>query len=492
MAHNDTSAPPPASGDALPRKMRWFDGFAFSMTMPAALIATLGASIAGLGVWGAAVLWAVSMIIALGVNWLYIELAAMFPNASGGISGYAAEAWKDRLPFLAPLAGVGYWLPWGSNLATYGSLTGLLIQSQWFPDQTWQVAAGPLHLSFPIVIGLIVIVALYAINMVGVRMTMAFVYVTAAILMIPLTVFIVFPLFKAEWSPLDYGWNLHGLDGLHTAIVWLYVMAWTTLGIEVCATFASEYRDPVKDTSRAIRAAALFCLGIFFLVPLTLGGFAGEDAVAADPSTFFVSAFSELTGAGAGVMVLCLIASLLLVMLTSVADASRVLFNMGKEGITVRAVGKLNSRGVPVRALNVMLVLNVVLLVVLQQPLAIIVTGNLGYLLTHVLAVAGFALLRKDRPEAPRPIRLPRVFVPLSLVLSALLAVILVVGATGFSVTGYGGTKELSIALAILAAGVALWFFVQRSDDRSTELPASADAEPGPKGDHLTRPTTPA
>lgn len=464
MATNENATALHSVEEVLPRKMRWFDGFAMAMTMPAALVATLGASIAGLGGWGAAVLWAVSMAISLAVNWIYIELAAMFPHASGGISGYAAEAWKKRVPWFAPLAGVGYWLPWGSNLATYGSLTGLLVQSQWFPDTQWSLDAGPLHLSFPILIGLAVIFLLYGINVVGVRVTMAFVYVTAAILMVPLVVFIVFPLFNADWAPMDLTWNLHGMQGLHTAIVWLYVMAWTTLGIEVCATFAPEYRDPVRDTSRAIRASALFCLGVFFLVPLTLGGFAGEQAISEDPSTFFVASFSRLTGAGADVMVLCLIASLLLVMLTSVADASRVLFNMGKEGITVRAMGKLNRRGVPVRALNVMLVLNVVLLVVLQQPLAIIVTGNLGYILAHVLAVAGFALLRKDRPEAPRPIRLPQVFVPLSIGLTALLVILLVVGATGFSITGYGGVLELCIALSILAAGVVLWWFVQRRD----------------------------
>jgi len=473
------SAPEAATAEKLPRKLRWYDAFAMSMTMPAALFATLGASIAGLGGWGAVALWAISMIIALGVNWIYIELSTMFPESSGGIAGFAAEAWKSRAPWLAPVAGVGYWLPWGSNLATYGSLTGLLIQSQWFPDQTWTWSFGPIHLSFPIVIGLVVIFVLYGINAVGVRVTMTFVYVTAAILMIPLFVFIVFPLFNSGWHPAELTWGLQGWEGLHTAVVWLYVMAWTTLGVEVCTTFASEYRDPVKDTARAIRAAALFCLGVFIVLPITLGGFAGEAAIADNPATFFVQSFAQLVGSevGAQIMVLCLIASLVLVMLTSVADSSRVLFNMGKEGVTVRSVGKLNRHGVPMRALNVMLVLNIVLLVVLQQPLAIIVTGNLGYVLTHVLAVSGFALLRKDRLDAARPIRLPRAFVPLSVALAILLAVILVVGATGFSITGYGGILELSIALGILALGVVIWVFVRAADRRRGGVTAAGASD---------------
>lgn len=52
--------------------------------------------------------------------------------------------------------------------------------------------------------GLAVIFILYGINIIGVRVTMAFVYVTAAILMIPLAVFIVFPLFNFRgWAPMD-------------------------------------------------------------------------------------------------------------------------------------------------------------------------------------------------------------------------------------------------------------------------------------------------
>ncbi len=464
MSSETTTAPP----QALPKKMRWFDGFAMSMTMPAALIATLGASISGLGGWGAAILWAISMILAMGVNWLYTELATMFPNSSGGIADYAAKAWKSRAPWVAPLAGVGYWLPWGTNLATYGAVTGALVQAQWFPEADWAVSFGPIHLSFPIVVGLGVIVLLWGINAIGVRMAMSFVYITAALLMIPLFVFIVLPLFSGDWHPGELTWRLaSGWEGLRTALVWMYIMAWTTFGIEVCATFAPEYKNSVKDTTRAIKAAVLFCLGVFFLIPLTLGGYAGEAAIDEDPAAFFVGAFGNLVGGASDFMVICLIASLILIMTTSVADASRVLYNMGREHVTVPAVGKLDRRGIPMRSLNVMLVMNIVVLVVLQSPLAIIVTGNLGYILTHILAVSGYWLLRKDRPDAVRPIKLPRFFTPLSIVLAVLLTVILVVGATGFSITGYGGLKELFIALGVLAAGVIIWAVVRKRDRAS-------------------------
>jgi len=139
---------------------------------------------------------------------------------------------------------------------------------------------------------------------------------------------------------------------------------------------------------------------------------------------------------------------------------------MGKEGTTIKQVGVLNRRGVPTRALVVALIVNVFALTALETPLAIIVTGNLGYILTHALALSGFAMLRRDRPDAVRPIRLPRFFVPVAWFLTAFLLVVLVVGATGFSVSGYGGYKELAIALVVLATSVVLWLYRVKVQDR--------------------------
>ncbi|MGW4823307.1 APC family permease [Streptomyces sp. NPDC004227] len=461
---------------ALAKKMRWYDGFAMSLTMPAALIASLGASIGGLGAWGAIALWTVSMVLATAANWIYTELAAMFPDSSGGIAHYATEGWRSRIPAVGALAGIGYWLPWTTALSVYAGIIGSLVQAQWFPDQTWTLDLGVAELSLPIVVGLVVMGLLYAAAMYGLHAAMWVVYVTGGILLIPLAVFIVGPFLSGDWSTAGLHWNLHGTSGLREALVWLYIMAWTSFGVEVCATFAPEYKETVRDTSRALRAGVLFCLGVFIVLPLALSGYVGEKKIGEDPTAFYVGAFHDLVGGAADLMIVFLIASLLLIMITGLADGSRVLYDMGRQGVTIRQVGVLNRRGVPARALTVALVINVIVLVVLKTPLAIIVTGNLGYILTHILAISGFALLRRDRPDLARPIRLPDVFVPLAWFLTALLAVILVVGATGFSITGYGGFRELAIALGVLAAAVVLWEYRRRVQDRATPAPTDASA----------------
>ncbi|MDR3082978.1 MAG: APC family permease [Streptomyces sp.] len=367
---------------------------------------------------------------------------------------------------------MAYWLPWTTALSVYAGIIGSLVQAQWLPDQTWTLDLGVAELSLPIVLGLVVMGLLYAAAMYGLHAAMWVVYVTGGVLLLPLAVFIVGPFLSGDWSTAGLHWNLHGVSGLREALVWLYIMAWTSFGVEVCATFAPEYKETVRDTSRALRAGVLFCLGVFILLPLALSGYVGEKKIGEEPTTFYVGAFQDLVGGAADLMIVFLIASLLLIMITGLADGSRVLYDMGRQGVTIRQVGVLNRRGVPARALTVALVINVIVLTVLKTPLAIIVTGNLGYILTHILAISGFALLRRDRPDLARPIRLPGFFVPLAWALTVLLAVMLIVGATGFAITGYGGYRELAIALGILAASVVLWEYRRRVQDRDAAAPA--------------------
>jgi hypothetical protein len=181
-------------------------------------------------------------------------------------------------------------------------------------------------------------------------------------------------------------WQLGEGDwrGVKTAIVWLYVMFWTSLGVEACATFAPEYRRPAADSARALRASALFSLGVFVLLPLGLAGAVGEGAAARDPVGFYAIALDRFAGGAADTMLVLVMGGLLLVMNTSMADSSRALRGMAAQGMTIRGLAALNRRGAPSRALAVDLVANLCLILLLGDLLAILAAGNLGYVLAHV------------------------------------------------------------------------------------------------------------
>ena len=116
------------------KAMTWWDGFVVALANPGFLIAALGASIGALGTTGAFVLWTISIIFGALQNNIHAELAAMFPEKSGGIALYAHEAWRKYLSFVGPVATFGYWFAWSVVLAVNGLVAGTLIQAEWFSD----------------------------------------------------------------------------------------------------------------------------------------------------------------------------------------------------------------------------------------------------------------------------------------------------------------------------------------------------------------------
>ena len=52
------------------------------------------------------------------------------------------------------------------------------------------------------------------------------------------------------------------------------------------------------------------------------------------------------------------------------------------------------------------MVVNILLILFVANNLAILYMSNIGYVFCHVLALSAFLLLRKDRPNWPRLIKL--------------------------------------------------------------------------------------
>jgi len=149
------------------------------------------------------------------------------------------------------------------------------------------------------------------------------------------------------------------------------------------------------------------------------------------------------------------------------ADAGRALYQSARDGLTVRQFSTLDKRGVPARAISVQLFINLLLVLFIGNPLAVIVAGNVGYVLAHLLAVCAFVLLRLDRPQAHRPIYLPAHWFYIAIGLALFDALILVVGVTSAEITGYGGLNEVLIAVCVLAVSQLL-YGIRRFQDRSS------------------------
>ena len=470
---------PDPAPSAMAKSIRWWDGVALTLSLPAALFVSLGYSIAAIGAWAAIALWALIAAVAALHNWLYSEMGAMFAEKSGGIALYANEAWRERAAGLGPLATYAYWFAWATAPAIWGLAVAQILAAQAFQGGRVLFAAGPIVLDASHAVALGVALVSWALSMVQLRFAMVLITTAGVLLMIPVAIFGV-PYWAAPVSVASFTWRLgSGLEGVRAALAWLFVMAWSAYAVEAAASFIPEFRDTVADTRKALRVSAIVLVVVFGATPIGLAALLGEPAIGSHPDGFLQAGTVALFGGGAIAMTVILIAGVLVLSVMGTADAGRALYQSACDGLTVRQFAHLNRAGIPARAVTVQLLINVALVLFVGNALAVIVAGNVGYVLAHLLAVSGFVALRHDRPSAPRPIRLDDRWVAIAVGLAAFDAAILVVGLTAASITGYGGLKEVLIAIGVLALSQALYYLRRWQDAQPVREPGSATGRAG-------------
>jgi amino acid transporter len=471
------------------KAMSWWDGFMIALANPGFLLAALGGSIGALGTLGAMVIWTISVCLGALQNNIYAELATMFPNTSGGISVFAHEGWRKYFSLIGPISTFGYWFAWSTVLSISGLIAGTLLQAQFFSGATWSVSGGHFHLDWPVVIAIAFLLLVYFANARGIRGTVVFSYVTGILLLIPCFALMFLPYLTGDFHGSNLDWSIGANGGLALALTWLYFMGWSAYGFEACATIAPEYRDTPNDTAKALRASALFSVMVYALLPLGLGATLGSETIANDATAivFYKEAFDAIAGNFlGGVLVVCLAAGLVLTMSTATLDGSRALYGIARNGMTIKQLGRLNKHRVPERGMLVDAVLNIFLVVYFGTAIEILAAGNLGYMMAHVFALTGFLLLRRDRPNWPRPIRLSKVWVPIAAFLAA--ANLLFVVAGGFIFAdkyGYGLSKTL-IGACVLAVSLLLYMYRRLVQDRlplhlredTPVMPEASDLDP--------------
>lgn len=453
------------------KTMHWYDGFVIALSNPGFIIAGLGYTSGQIGALGALAVWLGSMVIAVLQNKIYTEPATMFPEHSGGIAMYAFEGWRSRFSLAGPISAIGYWAGWSMVLTIFGLTTGGLIQAQWFPNQTWRVS-HIVHLDLPRVIAVVLITAFWIINSIGVRPMKIMGYLTGGLLFVPLFMFMVVPFFLSDYSFSHLSWGLVGAAGstwgaVQLATVWLYLIAWSSYAIEVCATFAPEYHNTEQDTRKALTRAAMFSLAVYAILPVALGGAVRGQAMAEAPLGFYTQLLRREVGdVMTNVIVVSMIGSFLLGMNAASAGGARTLYGMSRNGMTIKWFDRLNKHNVPNRGMYVDVTVNILAVMFLPTTVAVLAVSNMGYVVCHVFALSAVLLLRKDRPEMRRPLALSRPWLWVTGLLAAYNALLVAVGSTSFSMTGYGGIREFLVGVVLLVFGCALYVYRRVIQDK--------------------------
>ena len=458
-----------SESQAIPHNLTWRDGFALTLVIPMGIFATLGPLIGSIGSGAVAALYIACGLLAMLQNFFHAEMASMFPDKAGGIPLYAHEAWKRYLPAIGSVVTFGYWAGWAFSNAVYALLMGQLLQGEFFPSATWSISTGTSHLGLAGIIGVATLIVVWLLNAYGVRQTALMNKILGALVVLLIVILVVLPLIEGKFHASGVTWGLTTAGPWHgwrLVFAFMFVFAWTTYGTEAAAVFTPEYRTPRTDTPKALVSSGAFTVIVAVALTLGVGGTLTDKVIAADSGSMYAQAFAKVVGSASAVITILLAAALFVIMNSCTAVAGRALYALAKDDMTIKQFNHLNSRGLPARAMLADLVLNSVMIVFVGNTLGIIFASNIGYMVATVMVLAGFVLLRRDRPDWPRPIRVPGPLVPLAAVLALVNAVFLVVAFLYPGDAGYGGTAEQIIGVGVLLASLALYAYRRLVQDR--------------------------
>lgn len=464
------------ASDDMKRDIDWKGGFWIASGVPALVLFSIGGIAATVGTpsW---LVWTVSIVFGLIQAFTYAEIAGLFPNKSGGASIYGAAAWLPYGKFLAPISVWCNWVAWTPVLAIGSGLGAGYLLSSLVPEdssiQTWNttlvdlggVKEGlELRINATFVVGAVLMLAVFAIQHHGVLRTARVQTILGLAVIIPLLIVGIVPFFNGRvdtanfspFEPLNGAWDVNGWT---LVLGGLFIAAWSTYGFETAVCYTREYRNPGRDTVRAIFAAGLLCLVIFFLVPFAFQGSFGIEFLSSDPiyAGYGVGdAMAQMVGGGGFIqdlIVIMLVLALLLTIMTAMAGSSRTLYQGSRDGWLPRYLGHVNTHGAPTRAMWTDLGFNLILLA-MSDYLFILAVSNCCYLIFNFLNLNAGWIHRKDNAHIPRPWRAPTIMLALGTILAFVNMFLLGAGANV-----YGPNTLLT---GVIAAALIIPVFLYR------------------------------
>ncbi|MEH7829158.1 APC family permease [Gemmobacter denitrificans] len=522
----------------LVRALDWRGAFWVAAGVPPLVLFSIG-GIAGVAGKAAFVVWMISMVMGFLQSFTYAEMAGMFGNKSGGASVYGAQAWLRYSKLIAPLSVWCNWFAWSpvlslgcaiaagyilnalfpipladsqpvldwvaANLANYTAETPAVVEyiannAGTAPDaaiaavaaadgvaaltpalRVWEAAAitipglGTLHFNSTFVIGVVLMLVIFAIQHKGIASTAKSQKWMAIVVLIPLLLVGLVPILTgaidsmnvtnivpptASYSGVDGTWDIGGWTLFLGA---MYIAAWSTYGFETAVCYTAEFKDPRTDTFQAIFYSGLLCVVFFFLIPFAFQGVLGTSGMLAPgiiDGTGIGEALGGLVGGGpvvTQIFVILMILALFLAIMTAMAGSSRTLYQGSRDGWLPRYLGHVNEHGAPTSAMWTDLAFNVFLLALASDAAGyfyVLAISNVGYITFNFLNLNAGWIHRIDSPHLDRPWKAPTVLIGINTVLAFVNALFLGAGA---KVWGYNNALWSGAIFAALILPV-FWY----------------------------------
>ena len=359
----------------------------------------------------------------------YAEFAAMLPVSGSAYSySYATLGevvawfigWNLVLEYLfaASTVAVGWSGYLNSLLHDFGLALPASLAAAPFDVVNGKLTPTGGYVNLPAVA---IIGAISALCYVGIRQSAIVNSVIVAIKLIVIFMFIAFGakyVDPANWHPFipeNQGPGKFGMEGVVRGAA---IVFFAYIGFDAVSTAAGEAKNPQRDMPIGILGSLFFCTIIYIIVAAVLTGMLPytelgtpkpvATALAAYPSLLWLKTIVSI-GAIAG------LSSVILVMLMS---QPRIFYSMAQDGLLPKMFSKVHPKfQTPHRGTIVVGLVAAVLAGLL--PIGFL--GDLvsmGTLLAFATVSAGVLVLRRTRPELPRPfrVRAPWLVCPLGVI----------------------------------------------------------------------------
>ncbi len=469
-----------APSGKLVRAIGWKDAFWMASGVPALVLFSIGGIAATIGN-PSYIIWILSVLFGFIQAFTYAEIAGLFPNKSGGASIYGAAAWVRYSKVIAPLSVWCNWLAWTPVLAIGGGLAaGYILTSLFGADAaitSWQITLAnldflneglTLRINATSIIGTMILLGVFIAQHHGIsRAAKIQTWIGLAVL-IPLLIVGVVPLLTGDvlatnLVPLVPSSGAWDTSGWTLFLGGLFIAAWSAYAFETAICYTSEFRDPQRDTVKAIIAAGVVCVLVYTLVPLSFQGVLGVEGMLAPgivDGSAVAGAMAGMVGGGsalAAVMVVMLLLALVLAIMTSMAGSSRTLYQGSVDGWLPRYLSRTNHHGAPTSAMWTDLGFNLILLM-MSDYLFVLAVSNCCYLIFNFLNLHAGWIHRIDNGHVRRPWKAPNVLLWLGGILAFVNAVLLGAGA---NVWGEGTLRSAIFAILLIVPVFALRHWVQ-------------------------------
>jgi len=467
----------------LSRTVSWKDGMFVALGVPLLILPSLYD--VGSMIWALCIFtWTVGVLQGFVQNIAYAEMVTTFPQATG-IPGCAQAVFKsenadpsklDKSKFIGAFASWCYWFAWTPVVYIF---SGLIVE---YIGVMFGLNLGEWeYVGLSMLVIILVVIGMYILSSRGLEGGGKVALILAVVSLIPILIILFGDIGAFSFDRISEAWNwpVVGYDDVTSIILVLGCFGlgqWSACAWETAAIYGPEYKDPGKDTPKALFGCGIICLIIYFLVPFLVYGEIGQSGLEeAGYHALYPIAIAAFGDVGGIIALVVLIVAMILIIQTGYLGSSRSLYSMATEGNLPGWFAKLNKNGMPTNAMIFVSVFNSLLMLILcvlpimgmdASVMTVLSASAMGYAFANFVALAAFVKSRRDPryKDLPRPYKAPGFYTYVGMIMCCLQIVLLLCLLYWSYIASGESVLPAILGAVILLCYIPVWVWVQKKN----------------------------